>query len=44
MGQENLDPAWSFGPEGGERFEVEVQRRSAGVRGELHEGLQPGVD
>lgn len=23
MGQENLDPAWSFGPEG-ERFEVEV--------------------
>jgi hypothetical protein len=24
MGQENLDPAWSFGPEG-ERFEVEVQ-------------------
>ena len=24
MGQENLDPPWSFGPEG-ERFEVEVQ-------------------
>jgi hypothetical protein len=24
MGQEDLDPAWSFGPEG-ERFEVEVQ-------------------
>ena len=23
MGQENLDPAWTFGPEG-ERFEVEV--------------------
>jgi hypothetical protein len=23
MGQENLDPAWSFGPEG-ERFEVEI--------------------
>jgi hypothetical protein len=24
MGEENLDPAWNFGPEG-ERFEVEVQ-------------------
>ena len=24
MGQEHLDPAWSFGPQG-ERFEVEVQ-------------------
>ena len=30
MGEEHLDPAWTFGPEG-ERFEVEVDGRPAGA-------------
>jgi hypothetical protein len=38
MGQENLEPAWSFGPEG-ERFEVEVQGDPP-VRVSFH-GLHP---
>jgi len=38
MGQENLDPAWTFGPEG-ERFEVEVQGDPP-VRVSFH-GLHP---
>ena len=38
MGQENLDPAWTFGPEG-ERFEVEVTGDPS-VRVSFH-GLHP---
>jgi hypothetical protein len=38
MGQENLDPAWTFGPEG-ERFEVEITGDPT-VRTSFH-GLHP---
>ncbi len=50
MGEENLDPAWSFGP-AGERYEMEVQRQPRHLRHgeglatrEVEEGLleQPG--
>ena len=38
MGEEHLDPAWTFGPEG-ERFEVEIDRRPVGAL--TFHGLHP---
>ena len=45
MGEEHLDPAWSFGPEG-ERFEVEVQGDPAGrvsIHGWHPESIEAGL-
>ncbi|MFP6623357.1 MAG: dihydrodipicolinate reductase [Myxococcota bacterium] len=45
MGEENLDPAWNFGPEG-ERFEVEVQGDPGGlfkIHGWHPESIEAGL-
>jgi hypothetical protein len=45
MGQENLDPAWSFGPEG-ERFEVEITGDPSGrfsIHGWHPESIEAGL-
>lgn len=46
MGQENLDPAWTFGPEG-ERFEVEIQGDPGGhftIHGWHPESIAAGLE